>query len=223
MRPPIFVRPLTDGETRTLEQGLRSSEAATLRRWQIVLASANGQTAPQIARTLGCSDEWVRQVIRAFEAAGLASLVRRSRRPHTIHVAFDAEGAEALRELLRRSPREFGKPTSLWTLALLAEVAAEEGITDAVVSAETIRQTLQRLGVRWQRAKTWLHSPDQAWPCGRWRASPAAWSRAPYHLGSRKRWPVMGCGCRSRPRPGCALSMAARSARDHHPVPGLVC
>jgi|SRR5688572_24045753 transposase len=164
MRPPILVRTLTDDETRVLEQGLRSSDADMLRRCQIVLASARGQAAPQIGRDLGCSGQWVRKVVHAFNAEGLASLAARSRRPHTIHVAFDAEGCEALRELVRRSPREFGKPTSLWTLHLLAEVAAEQGLTESVVSHETIRQTLLRLGLRWQRAKAWIRSPDPAYP-----------------------------------------------------------
>lgn len=92
------------------------------------------------------------------------SLTPRSRRPHTIHVAFDTERSEALRELVRRSPRDFGKPTSVWTLHLLATVAAEEKITTEVVSHETIRQTLLRLGMRWQRAKEWIRSPDPAYP-----------------------------------------------------------
>jgi hypothetical protein len=102
----------------------------------------------------------VRDVIHAFTADGLASLVPGSRRPHTIHVAFDAAAAEQLRALLHQSPRAFGKPTSIWTLALVVEVCAEEGITAERVSHETIRQTLGRLGIRWQRAKHWIASPD---------------------------------------------------------------
>jgi hypothetical protein len=62
--------------------------------------------------------------------------------------------------MLHRSPREFGKPTSLWTLELAAEVSFEEGLTKERVSGETVRATLARLGVRWQRAKRWITSPD---------------------------------------------------------------
>jgi transposase len=163
MRTPIFVRGLTDDERQAIEDGLRSPDAAVLRRCQILLASARSQTARQIADSLGCSDQWVRNVMHAFNAAGLASLAPGSRRPHTIHVAFDADGCERLRELLHQSPRAFGKPTSVWTLHLLAEVCAEEGITAARVSHETIRQTLLRLGLRWQRAKHWIASPDPAY------------------------------------------------------------
>jgi hypothetical protein len=66
-----------------------------------------------------------------------------------------------LREMLHRSPREFGKPTSLWTLALAAQASFEEGITEERISAETVRATLERMGgVRWLRAKQWITSPD---------------------------------------------------------------
>jgi hypothetical protein len=37
-------------------------------------------------------------------------------------------GAEALRQMLHRSPREFGKDSSLWTMEMAAEVSFEEGL-----------------------------------------------------------------------------------------------
>jgi len=160
MRPPIFVRPLTDAERERIEAGLRSSDAFTLRRSQILLASARGERAPAIARQLGCDDQTVREAIHAFAASGLAALRPGSRRAKTIHRAFDAAGAERLRALLHRSPRTFGKPTGLWTLELAAEVSFADGLTPERVSGETIRATLRRLGVRWKRAKHWITSPD---------------------------------------------------------------
>lgn len=163
MRRPIFVRPLTADEHTALTTALRSSDAFVLRRAQIVLASARGERAPQIACSVGCDDQTVREVIRAFDATGLAALVRHSRRPHTTHPAFTAAGGERLQALLHQSPRAFGKATSLWTLALAAEVSVAEGLTATRVSAETVRATLARLGVRWQRAKQWIKSPDPAY------------------------------------------------------------
>lgn len=163
MSRPLYVRVLTDDERLVMADSLRSPDASVLRRCQIVLASARGAIAQQIAASLGCSDQWVRTVIHAFNADGLASLESRSRRPHTIRVAFDAAGGEALRDLLHRSPRDFGHPTSIWTLSLVAAEAAAQGITTECVSHETIRQTLLRLGVRWQRAKDWISSPDPAY------------------------------------------------------------
>jgi transposase len=163
MRSPIFVRPPTELEQQALAAGLRSADAFVLRRCQIVLASARGEPVPAIAASLGCSDQTVRNAIHAFTARGEAALTPGSSRPQTIHAAFDAAGAERLRTLLHRSPREFGHPTSLWTLALVAETAVAEGLTAHRVSGETVRATLARLGVRWRRAKTWITSPDPAY------------------------------------------------------------
>jgi transposase len=161
MRPPIFVRVLTEAERDRLEAGLRSPNVYELRRCQILLASDRGEWVPRIATTLGCDDQTVRTVIREFERDGLdACLTRGSTRPHTIHAKVDAVAAERLRALLHQSPRTFGKPTSVWTLELASAVACAEGITAEPVSDETIRQALLRLGVRWRRAKQWITSPD---------------------------------------------------------------
>lgn len=42
MKPPIFVRTLSNAERKALERGLRSSDAIVLHRGQILLASARG-------------------------------------------------------------------------------------------------------------------------------------------------------------------------------------
>lgn len=163
MQAPRFVRPPTEEERQALAAGLRSADAFTLRRSQIILASARGERAPAIARSLGCSDQTVRNALRAFDAQGVAALRAGSSRPHTVHPAFDADGAERLRALLHRSPRDFGHATSVWTLEVAAEVAFAEGLTATRVSDETIRATLERLGIRWRRAKAWITSPDPAY------------------------------------------------------------
>jgi hypothetical protein len=163
MKPPLFVRPLTDQEPVALRDGLRSSNAFVLRRCQILLASVNRQQVPDIARTLSCNRQTVRNAIHAFNTRGVACLHRGSSRPHTVHAAFDTAHAEALRDLLHRSPRDFGHPTSVWTLELAASVSFAQGLTATRVSDETIRATLARLDVRWRRAKQWITSPDPAY------------------------------------------------------------
>jgi transposase len=163
MQAPRFVRPPTEEERQALAAGLRSADAFTLRRCQIILASARGERAPAIAQSLGCSDQTVRNALRAFDAHGAAALSEGSSRPHTIHAAFDAANAERLRALLHRSPREFGHATSVWTLELAAATAFAAGITTRRVSDETVRATLARLGIRWRRAKQWITSPDPAY------------------------------------------------------------
>jgi transposase len=160
MKPFIYVRPPTDAERAALEAGLRSTAAFVLRRCQIVLASAGRQQVPAIARALGCDEQTVRNAIHAFNARGVACLDKGASRPHTIHAAFAPDTADRLRDLLHRSPRDFGQPTSVWTLELAAEVSFAQGLTPTRVSGETIRATLRRFGLRWQRAKHWITSPD---------------------------------------------------------------
>ena len=163
MNPPLFVRPLTDDERAALRAGLRSPVAFTLRRCQVLLASADGLRPAQIAERFGCASQSARNAIRAFAAEGTDCLREKSHRPKSTRPEIDDADRERLRALLHRRPRDFGKPTSLWTLALAAEVAFAEGLTARPVSGETIRQALKRLGVGWKRAKTWITSPDPAY------------------------------------------------------------
>ena len=157
------MRPFTDAEQQALDTGLRSSDAFVLRRCQILRASRRGQHARIIAEQVGCDDQTVRNVIHTFNAGGLAVLTPGSSRPLTAQPIFDAPKRERLRAILHRAPRTFGKPTSVWTLDLAAEVSFAEGLTPRQVSGETIRQALRQLGTRWKRAKHSLTSPDPAY------------------------------------------------------------
>jgi hypothetical protein len=114
MKSPIFVRTLSDLEKGQLETALRSKDAFVMRRAQILLLSERGERAPQIARNLGCGSQTVRDAIHDFNRRGMDALVSGSSRPKQYHAAFDGEGAEALQELLPRSPREFGRESTLW-------------------------------------------------------------------------------------------------------------
>jgi len=163
MRKPIFVRDLTEEEHQKLKSGLRASEPFTVRRSQIILASARGEWAPWIAEFLGCDDQTVRNAIVAFNERGVAAIEMGSRRPKTVEPLFTGPGREQLKGLLHRSPRDFGKETSVWTLALAAEVSFSEGITPRLVSDDCVRQALRRLNVSWKRAKHWITSPDPAY------------------------------------------------------------
>ena len=156
----MYVRALSPAEQAGLEAGLRSPNAFTLRRSQILLASHRGQRPSEIARNLGCAVQTVRNTLHAFEADGLACLQQQSTRPKTMHAECDQPKCEAFRAILHQSPRTYGKKTSVWTLTLAAEVCQELGLTERQVSIETIRLALKRLGVGWRRAKDWITSPD---------------------------------------------------------------
>src|SRR5947199_7661747 len=159
MKTPIFIRPFTENERHQIQAGLRSSDAFVLRRCQILLASARGERAPTIARQLGCDDQTVRNVIHGFNASGLAVLHEGSSRPHRLRTAFSEEGAQRLKDLLHRSPRDFGQERSTWTLELAAQVSFEQGIISHEVSDESVRPALKRLKTFWKRAKHWITSP----------------------------------------------------------------
>jgi transposase len=160
MKAPMYVRALSPEEQARLEAGLRSSDAFTLRRSQILLASSREQRPKVIAQNLGCATQTVRNAIHAFEEQGVACLAHESSRPKTVQAQFDQAKCEALRAILHKPPQVYGKKTSLWTLGLAAAVCFEQGLTERLVSIETIRQALLRLGVGWQRAKHWITSPD---------------------------------------------------------------
>src|SRR5690242_4231470 len=94
MRPPIFVRTLTEQERQALEKVLRSSDAFVLRRCQILLASARGERAPRIAEQLGCDDQTVLDALHAFNAMGLQALQKGSSRAHRTRLVFHPGQAE---------------------------------------------------------------------------------------------------------------------------------
>ncbi len=96
------------------------------------------------AALVGCDAKTVRQTIHAFNARGGAALTKRSSRPQTTHPIFTPAATAALRDRLHRSPREFGPPTSVWTLEVAAQVCAARGITARRVTGEAIRKTLRQ-------------------------------------------------------------------------------
>jgi transposase len=163
MHPPIFAREPSGAERAQLEAGLRAPSAFTVRRAQIVLLSAAGRRPSEIARGLCCAVQTVRNGIRAFNAGGLAALSAGSSRPRSAAPVLDGAKRERRRAILHQSPRAFGRARGTWTLALLAQVAHEQGLSPTVLSPETIRQALLRPEVSWRRAKRWLTSPDPAY------------------------------------------------------------
>jgi len=160
MPAPIYVRSLTEKEQEVLEEALRSEEAFVLRRAQIVRLSACEKRSPKIAEHLGCTAQTVRNAIHDFNEEGIESLRREKPGPKDPDRIFEEKEQEALLGLAHQSPRDFSKERSSWTLPLLAEVAFEEGLTDRVVSDETIRQAILEMGHSWQRAKKLIQSPD---------------------------------------------------------------
>lgn len=166
MKPPLRVRAFSTDERDFLTASLRSRDAFTVRRAQILLAYAEGEEGKivaQIAQSLRIAPQTVRMTVHAFNKEGIASLTRKSNRPKTTRLLLDQIEREWLSETINKSPRLFGKETSLWTTTLLATVAFEQGITAFAVDEETVRRALIRLGINWKRARKRILSPDVAY------------------------------------------------------------
>lgn len=156
----MLVRALTAAERQALARGLKSADGFTVRRSQILLASAAGEGPAAIGRAVGLTAQAVRDAVRAFHADGLRCLTRKPPVAKVPAAAWDRAHDGDLKDLLHRRPREFGRPTTLWTLALVAGVCHDKGWTSRVLTAEGMRQVLKRLGIGWKRAKHWITSPD---------------------------------------------------------------
>jgi transposase len=145
---PLYARSLTDEERQVLRQSLKSSNGFTVRRAQMLLLSAEeGLKVNAIGERVGCQGQAVRQAIHAFHQEGLSCLHPKANGNPTDRRALDDAARERLRELIRRSPRDLGYETSLWTLELLAQACFEQGLTAGQVTGETIRATLAAMGI----------------------------------------------------------------------------
>jgi transposase len=159
----LYVRELTKEEKVALQKGLRSSDAFTVRHSQILLSSAEGQSARVIAEQLHCSDQCVREAIHAFHGEGLKSVARKSTRPHSATFSFDEQALQRLPDIVNTSPRRYGHAHSLWSLERLAATCYAEGLTKRLVNINTMSEALKRAGIDWQRARRRMNSTDPAY------------------------------------------------------------
>jgi transposase len=159
-KEPIFVRVMNEEEKQVLEKAKRASDACEMKRAQILLASGQGLTTTGIEKQFGYSAEYARQMIHRFNEQGIECLKRKSSAPLTQETIVDKEKCEQIKQIMHKSPRLYGKSSSIWTLTLVAEVLYEEGETPRQMANETIRTAMNNNGISWKRAKDWISSPD---------------------------------------------------------------
>ncbi len=156
----IRVRPLRPYEQKKLRRLKRQrSNAVNSRQARIVLLSRGGLRNRAIAERVGCSPQWVRQVLHRFNRRGLDGITWS---PY-LHAAgkprrFTAELVEQIAEVALSSPRAL-IGMNRWSLAKLRDYLVEQGII-ARISREWLRTLLRRCRVRWRRTKTWKESTD---------------------------------------------------------------
>ena len=124
-KEPIFVRAISEEEKQVLEKARRAADACEMKRSQILLASSQGLTTTSIEKQFGYSAEYARQMIHRFNKQGIECLKRRSSAPLRQEIIVDKAKCEQIKQLMHKSPRLYGKASSLWTLTLVAEVLSE--------------------------------------------------------------------------------------------------
>jgi transposase len=148
-RPKSFEVTLSPLERDQLEAMARSRALAhsQVRRAQIILRSAAGESNTAIAEALGVSTPLVSLWRSRFRAKGLAGLydAPRSGRPRTHD---DERVARLLQKVLKRKPKD----ATQWTVRSVAEATG--------ISKSTVQRYFALFGVQPHRAQTFKISPD---------------------------------------------------------------
>jgi transposase len=133
-----------------IQQMKRERRPSRRLRMHIVLLAVDGRSPTEIARVLFCSRTTVYAVASRFIREGKAAFFDRGRRgPEPLLGEPASEYIERLVE--EGSPTEHGWLRSRWSCKLLAVELFKERV--ALVSRETLRRTLHRLGFRWRRPR----------------------------------------------------------------------
>jgi putative transposase len=142
---------LASEERKDLIQKMKRERPPSRRlRMHIVLLCAEGRSPTEIARVLFCSRTTVYMVVARFIREEQAAFNDRKRRgPKPLLEEPANEYIERLVE--EESPTSHGWLRSRWSCKLLAyELFKEQA---ALVSRETVRRVLHRLGFRWRRPR----------------------------------------------------------------------
>lgn len=149
-RPPAHVRALSLSEQKQLEQVVRhGSNAAEVRRAQMIRMSSQGDRAAEIAAAWGLNAQSVLRILRRFNREGMDCLrdKPRSGRPPKTTQRYVA----ILKQAVSGSPRDLGYPFSSWTLGRLREHLAQEcGI---LLHPAYLSRLMARHGIVYRRPK----------------------------------------------------------------------
>jgi len=155
----VQVRSFKPYESKKLVSLVRQGkDAIAVRRAEIVLRSAQGESANEIATELYFSADYVRKVVHRFNVEGLESLraqYSNGGRPKKVQPEHESN----LVELALTPPNLTGQPFTHWSLEKLREVAVKQRLIPDI-SLETVRQILSAHRISLQRTKTWKQSKD---------------------------------------------------------------
>ena len=159
MKDTVKVRPLRPYEKIKLHR-LKKLRRNTVnsRNARIILIAVNHPPNRVIAETVGCSIQWVRQIIHRFNDHGIDGITWypwfQTRSPRT----FTIEVREHIAEIALSSPVSLIGMTQ-WSLPKLREYLIEQKIVPNI-SIRWLGEILHRYKVRLRRTKTWKESTD---------------------------------------------------------------
>lgn len=153
------VRSPDQEERRELERMTREEVGRVALRAQMVLLSARGYAAQEIAEIQDIADVTVYKWLDRFDAEGPEGLYDREREGRPSKV--DEEAEEEIKRAVEEPPTEEGYTASRWTAPRLARHLEKE--LGVEVHPETVRRALRRLQFSWKRPRRKLPpDPDYA-------------------------------------------------------------
>ena len=159
MKDIVRVRPLRPYEKVKLRRLKRlRRNAVNSRNARIIMLAVGQQRNRVIAEMVGCSVQWVRQIIHRFNDYGIDGITWlpwfqvRSARVFTIDIC------EHIAEIALSSPIALIGMTQ-WSLAKLRQYLIEQEIL-ANISIRWLGEILRRYKVKLRRTKTWKESTD---------------------------------------------------------------
>lgn len=152
-----IIAPIPRSERRLMQKAIHQTRDKNhARRLTAMLMLHQGDRVSDVARTLCCARSSVGCCINWFMLSGVEGLkslpAGRARRWPFEHICT------LLRELIKRSPGDFGYQRSRWSTELLAIKIKE--ITGCQLHAGTVRRWLPTAGLVWRRATPTLRIHD---------------------------------------------------------------
>jgi transposase len=156
----VRVRTVSPSERRKLRRLKRQrSNLVNVSHARIILLSSGRVANREIARLVGYTPQWVRQIIHRFNNGGITAIewypywqVRDTPRK------YFADVVEEIAEVALSSAKALIGMTQ-WSLSKLREYLVSQKIISSI-SLDWLRTLLLRYGIRWRRTKTWKVSTD---------------------------------------------------------------
>ena len=143
---------LSDHQRKALMHFGRHGQPAHVRVKALALVNlAEGRKVSEVAEIFHVSRQALYEWQQRYAAKGMDGLQVRPGRGRKSQVDL-----EQVKDLVRRSPREFGLMRTRWTLAAVTQVVPSL----AGFSARGAQKVLKRAGLCYKRGQAWLHSPD---------------------------------------------------------------